>query len=244
MLEFSDVSYSYGSVPALQGLSFSFRPGERVALLGPSGAGKSTLLRLAGTMLAPDAGTVTFQGRDLQTLGVRQLRSARSAIGTIYQNLDLVDELQVVHNVNAGRLAGWSACTALLSLIRPAGLGLVREVLSMVGLQGQEFRRVAELSGGQQQRVAIARVLAGRPGMVLADEPVSRLDQENSRKVMELVCRPDGPQLVLSAMHDVSLALRYHDRIIGLKGGRLQFDLPATDVSDTLIRDLYEDDHG
>lgn len=233
---FAGVHKYFGDFHVLQDINLEIRTGEKVIICGPSGSGKSTLIRCINRLEEVQKGRIYVNGRWLSS-DLRDTEKVRREVGMVFQQFNLFPHLTVLDNLTL-------APRRVRGLSRGRAEELAMAQLERVRIADQARKYPSQLSGGQQQRVAIARVLAGRPGMVLADEPVSRLDQENSRKVMELVCRPDGPQLVLSAMHDVSLALRYHDRIIGLKGGRLQFDLPATDVSDTLIRDLYEDDHG
>jgi phosphonate transport system ATP-binding protein len=232
------VSVAYGARVALDDVTLSIRAGERVGLVGPSGAGKSSVL---GGLVRPAAGTVELFGRDPGTLRGAGQRRLRARVGTVHQQLHLVGPLKVVHNVNAGRLARWSAGRALWSLVRPQGVDEVRGALARVGLADRISDRTDTLSGGQQQRVALARLMVQAPDLILADEPVSALDPALSAEVLdvlaELAAEP-GRALVVS-LHDAGWARRSCDRLVGLVAGRVVFDSPVGAVTDDVLRDLY-----
>ncbi|MGH9281436.1 MAG: ATP-binding cassette domain-containing protein, partial [Acidimicrobiales bacterium] len=143
-----------GGHPALEGVDLEVRTGQRVALVGPSGAGKTTVLRLCTAALAPTSGAVSVLGRDLGSATAAEVRALRRRIGSVYQQLDLVGALRVVHNVNAGRLGSWAPARALRSLVRPVELEEARRALDQVGIADRLFERTDRLSGGEQQRVA------------------------------------------------------------------------------------------
>lgn len=240
VVDLRDAGVRYGAHPALTGLDLVVRPGERVAVIGPSGAGKSTLLGLLNGTVTATSGTVRLLGCDLRGIAPHELRLVQARIGTVHQRLDLVGELRVVHNVNAGRLGSWSTAESLVSLLRPRGVDEVRAALARVGLADLLHRRTSSLSGGEQQRVAIARVLVARPALVLADEPVASLDPARGREVVDLlheIGREDGTALVAS-LHDVDLALRF-ERVVGLRAGRVVFDSAPDDVARTTLDALY-----
>jgi len=236
-----EVTVSYGAHRALVGVDLEVAAGERVALVGPSGAGKSTLLRLCNGAAAPSSGQVTVLGHDLSRCSARELRAVQRQVGTVHQQLHLVGPLRVVHNVNAGRLGTWSSLRALTSLVRPLEVGSARDALARTGMQHKLFERTDRLSGGEQQRVALARVLVQQPEVVLADEPVSSLDPARSEEVMRLLTEvvADGRRSLLVSLHDFDLARRLCDRVVGLREGRVVFDLPADEVSDRLGAQLY-----
>ncbi len=216
-------------------------PGERVALVGASGAGKSTLLALANGSVPPTAGSVRVLGADPAELSGRALRRLRARIGTVHQSLELVGRLRVVHEVNAGRLAEWSAARAAWSLVRPQGLPEVLAALEQVGLADRAFERTEQLSGGQRQRVAIARLLVQRPDLVLADEPASALDPVLADRALTLLGEPAltrGGALV-AALHDPGLVRRHCDRVVGLAGGRVVLDRPVAALSAADLAELY-----
>ncbi len=241
ILELRQVCQRFGSLLALDGLNVQIYPGERVALVGSSGAGKSTLLRLLNGTLLASSGEVWVLGQNLGRLSGSRLRRVQRQIGTIYQQFHLVDNLQVIHNVNAGHLGRWPFWRAALSLVYPLEVATAVQALQRVGIPEKLYVRTGQLSGGQQQRVAIARVLVQDPQIILADEPVSSLDPELRREVMDLLrdlAQTGGKTLVVS-LHSLELARSHCDRIIGLKAGRICFDLPAADLTPALISDLY-----
>ena len=226
-------------VVALRDLTLTVPPGQRVAVLGPSGAGKSTLLALANGLVTPTSGDVRVLGARLSTLSTRQRRRLRSRIGSVHQHLDLVGPLRVVHNVNAGRLGEWSLPRAAWSLVRPQGVPQVVAALEQVGLADRVFDRTDELSGGQQQRVALARVLLQDPELVLADEPVSSLDPTLAVRVLELLTAVVGHRTLLASMHNPELAARFFDRLVGLREGRVVFDVTSNAVPAGALDALY-----
>ena len=239
-----DVGVALGDVRVLQGVTLAVGPGETVGLVGPSGAGKATLLGVCNGTVTPTRGRATVLGGDLAGLRGPSLRRLRSQVGTVHQQLHLVGPLRVVHNVNAGRLGTWGRARALWSLVRPQGTEQAAAVLESVGLGDRLYDRTDTLSGGQQQRVAVARVLLQRPRLLLCDEPVASLDQVLATSVMaslrELVTT-HGCALLVS-LHDVDLARRFCDRLVGLSEGRVRFDRPAAEVGPEEVADLYGGD--
>ena len=236
-----DVSQRYASTTALDALSLRVLTGERVALVGPSGAGKSTLLNLINTTLRPMQGSVSVLGSDPARLQRREMRDLRRRIATMHQGLHLAGELRVIHNVNAGRLGDWSSSRALWSLVRPQGIDDARRALDRFGLGDALWRRTDELSGGERQRVALARLVVARPDLILADEPTASLDPTRADDVMGLLAGlATESTTVIASVHAFDLARRHFDRLIGLRHGRLQFDLPARDVTDSDGEALYD----
>ena len=235
-------THKFGTFPALEDINFSIEPGERVALVGSSGAGKSTLIRLLNGTLFPTSGEVRVLGKDLARLNPGDLRRVQGQIGTIYQQFHLVDNLRVVHNVNAGHLAEWGFGKSLVSLVRPMEIGTAQAALEQVGIPEKLYERTDRLSGGQQQRVAIARVLVQNPEAILADEPISSLDPQISKEIMDLLLtlsRHSGMTL-FSSLHAIDFALSHYERIIALKAGRILFDTRTDLVTPDMITSLYQ----
>lgn len=233
------VSRRFGQDAAVADVDLEVRPGERVAVLGPSAAGKSTLLGLINGSVLPTAGRVEVLGLDLAALPLRRRRTVQRRIGTISQRLDLVEQVRVVHNVNAGRLARWSTPRALLSLLWPRADEQVSSALDRVGMEWAAYERTERLSGGERQRVAIARLLLQAPELVLADEPVSSLDPARAAETLDLLCgQVPGATLVVS-LHQPTLAREHCTRAIGMRRGRVCFDVPVADLTDDLLADLY-----
>ena len=244
MLTFDEVSVRYATAvaPAVNDLTLTIEAGERVALIGPSGAGKSTVLALAAGLALPTSGTVSVFGVDTARLGRRAHRPTRRRIGMVRQDFALVGPLRVAQNVAAGRLGSWGTVTALRSLIRPCDLDEIVAALQRVGIADKLWERTDRLSGGQQQRTAIARALFQDPHLLLADEPVSALDPARSGAVLDVLMAPtrlNGDRAVLASMHDAPLAREHCDRIVGLREGRVLFDLEPSQVTDSLLEELY-----
>ncbi|HEY7521850.1 MAG TPA: phosphonate ABC transporter ATP-binding protein [Methylomirabilota bacterium] len=245
MYELDGIRKVFGDgAAALDEVSLTIGRGEHVAFIGPSGAGKTTLFRVLNLTLRPTSGRLRFDGRDAAALSDGGLRAARTRIGTIYQQQNLVGRLPVVHNVLAGNLGRWSAMQALASLVAPH-VSPAERALAAVGIPEKLWARTDELSGGQQQRVAIARVLVQDPDVILADEPVSSVDPSLAVAIVELLrdlSAGAGKTLCMN-LHSVELALAYFPRIVGIRDGRVHFDLAPDTVTDELLRELYAGHH-
>ena len=226
---------------ALSGVTLSARQGERIALIGPSGAGKTTLLSVLGTALVPTAGSAAMLDFGRFSASTVAHRTWRARIGTVHQAPPIPGRQRVVTAVLAGRLGQWPAWKSLASLIYPLDIAGARAALARVDLADKLFGRCDQLSGGQLQRVGIARVLYQQPDLILADEPVSALDPALALATIRcLIADADarGATLVAS-LHAVDLALGNFTRIVGVKAGRIAFDLPAGEVGVALLHDLY-----
>ena len=229
---------------ALAAVDLAVAAGTRVALIGPSGAGKTTLLRVAAASLRPTEGRVALLDAQPWALGARALRSLRSRVGVVHQAPPIPPRLRVVSAVLAGRLGQWGLARALRSWVAPADAAGARDALARVGLAERLFDRCDQLSGGQLQRVAVARTLYQSPRLLLADEPVSALDAATADAVLrELVdySTAAGATFVAS-LHAVDLALRWFPRVVGVRDGRVMFDLPAADVTPERLAALYAGD--
>jgi phosphonate transport system ATP-binding protein len=241
IFELVNVSHRFGNVVALRHVSLRISSGERVALVGPSGAGKSTLLNLLNGSLHPSEGIVRALGLNLAQLSPKRLRQVQRQIGFVYQQFHLVNNLRVVHNVNAGALGRWSFLKAAWSLVWPQEVERAAQALAQVGIPEKLYARTDQLSGGQQQRVALARVLVQDPVAILADEPISNLDPERGREIMDLLFRLSeemGKTLVVS-LHAIEYAYTHCHRIIGLREGSVLFDAPPADVTPDMVTALY-----
>ena len=238
------VTVRFGLLEALRSVTLAVGRGERVALVGPSGSGKSTLLRALMAAAAPAEGRVVVDGRDLAAMGASEVRLLRTRIGFIHQHLGLVPNLRARQNVAAGRIGSLGLGRAVRHVFWPGRQerGEIERLLGRVGLGDRAETRTERLSGGQQQRVAIARALWQQPEALLADEPVSSLDPARARAVLALLTRlsaEDGLTLVVS-LHQLELAREFFPRLIGLRGGRVVFDRPPSEVGEAEFRALYE----
>lgn len=232
---------------ALKDIDVDIHPGSFTVVLGPSGAGKSTLLRLMNGLEIPTSGEVRVGN---VVVDKRSLRQIRSKVAMVFQQFNLVDRLSVVTNVLTGRLAHRSWVGSVFYLFRKEDMDIVQEVLARVGLTDKAWSRADKLSGGQQQRVGIARALAQQPKVILADEPVASLDPVSSEEIMTLlreICDRDGITVVVN-LHQVDLARRFADRIIGMNSGKIVFDGRPEQMTPSVLRTIYqregiEDDH-
>lgn len=236
---------------ALAGITLKAEKGEHIALIGPSGAGKTSLLSVLGTALAASAGraeVLNFRLFSASTaedspaiLCGKELRALRARIGMVHQAPPLPARQRVVTALLAGKLGQWPAWKSLASLIYPLDVPGARATLERVDLADKLFARCDQLSGGQLQRVGIARVLYQQPELILADEPVSALDPTLALTTIRLLladATTRGATLVAS-LHAVDLAIGNFSRIVGVKSGRIAFDLPASAVTASLLHDLY-----
>ena len=233
------VSKSYSEFQALTPLSFAAQPGERVALAGPSGSGKTTLLYLLAGILQPDTGALSVAGRDLAQ--VKPGRELSELVGIVHQSYDLVPQLPVLHNVLAGRMGQWGFLRSALSLLWPQERRLAEAALERLGIGDKVWERTSHLSGGEQQRAAIARLMVQSPRVVLADEPVASLDPALADQMLRLLTAlaDDGERALVVSLHSPELIRRFCTRVIGLREGRLVFDLPAEAVTGATLDDLY-----
>lgn len=226
MLTVDNVAVTYpNGVTALHATTATFWRGQFVVLLGPSGAGKSTLLRCMNGLVRPTHGDVTVEGSGSIFSNRKQLRDHRRRTGMIFQQHHLIGRLTALQNALMGRIGKHGLLRSLLPLPRADRL-VALESLERVGLLDRALDRADVLSGGQQQRVGIARAMAQRPAIILADEPVASLDPATAEKVLadlHRICREDGITAVVS-LHQVELARKFADHIIGLSAGQVVFD--------------------
>jgi phosphonate transport system ATP-binding protein len=240
MIEVRDVAVTYGNgVRALAATRLAFAAGTFNVLLGPSGAGKSTLLRALNGLVRPTEGAVLVAGLG-DIARRRALRAHRRRTGMIFQQHQLIGRVSVLGNVLTGRLGYHASWRTLLPFSRAEKL-LALAAIERVGLLDSALRRADQLSGGQQQRVGIARALVQEPRLILADEPVASLDPATALRVLELlhgICRADGLTAVVS-LHQVDLARRFAERVIGLAGGAVVFDGPAEALDAAATARIY-----
>lgn len=214
--------------------------GERIAIVGHNGAGKSTLLRVLSGFMTPTHGTVQVLGHRLAPLppGI-DLRRLRHDIGQVLQGLHLVPRLSALDNVLIGclgRVNGWRSWARVFP---DEELVQAREALRQVGLLARSETRADRLSGGERQKVAIARMFLQRPRLILADEPTAALDPAAAAEVCHLLANAASGATLITVVHNPALLPLLSERVIGLKNGRIAFDLPVAEVSDEVLFRLY-----
>jgi phosphonate transport system ATP-binding protein len=240
MIEIRNLSKRYGNFEALHHIDLSVRKGEFLVILGASGAGKSTLLRCINHLTEPTTGEITVDG--VRSHGDRAgLRSVRRDVAMIFQHYNVVPRLSVLKNVLTGRLSAMPAVLSWFQLFPRADIDIARDSLRRVGLEAKADVRTDTLSGGQKQRVGIARALAQRPKVILADEPVASLDPKTSRSV--LTCLREASResgiTVICNLHQVDYAMEFGERIIGVAGGRVVFEGRPDELTEEALHRIY-----
>ena len=244
MIEFDNVQkvYPNGTV-GLKDIDLKIYEGEFVAVVGLSGAGKSTLLRTINRMHDVTSGDLKVDGRSIIGYKGRELRNLRRSIGMIFQDFNLVNRSSVRRNVLSGRVGYYPTWKSSLGLFSSEDKKRALDSLNRVNMTEKLYTRVDELSGGQQQRVAIARALMQDPKIMLADEPIASLDPLTTTAVMDdlLSLNKDLGITVLANLHSVPLAMKYADRIVGLRAGQLVYDKPIAEVSEGDFEGIYSE---
>lgn len=247
LLKLDNISKEYkGGTKALSNVSFSAKDGEFISIIGPSGAGKSTLLRCINKMIDTSEGEVIFDNTHLNGLKKKELRKLRTKIGMIFQNYNLVDRLSVIENVLHGRLGYKSTIDGVIGRYSEEEKKQAFNILKKLGLQNEAYKRCDELSGGQKQRVGIARALIQNPKLVLCDEPIASLDPNSSKIIMDhlkMINKEMGITCILN-LHQVDVAQKYSDKIIGINGGKKIFEGTPSELTQEKIHEIYGSDEG
>lgn len=227
---------------ALNGISLDFYPGEFIVVIGPSGAGKSTFIRCINRLVDPTEGEIIFDGQHLEKLSGQKLRKERSKIGMIFQHYNLVGRTNVIKNVLHGQLSNTPLYKSVLGLYNERDKQEAVELLKKVGLEEQIYKRADALSGGQMQRVGICRAILQRPKLLLADEPIASLDPLSANIVMQQLhdISSEKNLTCIVNLHQVDFAKKYASRIIGIKDGMVIYDGSPSQLTEEIVRDIYE----
>ncbi|MEL7109694.1 MAG: phosphonate ABC transporter ATP-binding protein [Pseudomonadota bacterium] len=242
MLEIASLSKRFGVVNALDNISLNIESGEMVAVIGRSGAGKSTLLRCINMLETPTSGSIVCNDRTVSTLKGNKLNQWRAQCAMIFQQFQLVPRLDVLTNVMIGSLCGRPFWASMLKHFPAEYRARAIIELNKLGMKDQALQRAGTLSGGQQQRVAISRAMMQQPEILLADEPVASLDPRNTHAVMSTLSEINAERgiTVLVNLHSIDIAKQYCDRVIGLRDGKLVFDAPVRDLTDSALDTIYD----
>lgn len=225
IIRLENVCKRFGKLVVFDGLNIEVKPRECLVVLGPSGTGKSVLLKHIVGLLRPDRGAVYFKGERVDTLDERGLEPIRRHFGFLFQQGALFDSMSVFDNIAFPLREGGERDEKKIA-------GVVREKLSMVGLESSAGKMPAELSGGQRKRVALARAIALDPEVVLYDEPTTGLDPIRSDVINELILKLNDEMHVTSVVvtHDMTSAFKVADRMVMLTDGKVIFNGKPADI--------------
>lgn len=243
LLSFQNVSKTYNNVTkALQDITFSIEEGEFVSIIGPSGAGKSTLLRCVNRLVDASHGAIFFDGHNVTSSKKKELRELRTKTAMIFQHYNLVDRLSVVENVLHGRLGQKSTISGAAGHYTEEEKKEAFRIIQEMGLEEQAYKRCDELSGGQKQRVGIARAIMQHPKLILCDEPIASLDPKSSKVIMDHLKSINQTKNItcIVNLHQVDVAMKYSERIIGVTAGKIMYDGPTSGLTKDMIHEIYQ----
>ena len=239
MLEIKNLKKTFeNGTQALDGVNLNIKKGEFVALLGPSGSGKTTLLRSINGLEKIDNGTISFDNERINNF---TLNEVRKKTGMIFQEFNLINNLSAINNVLTGLLNSESSIMSLLYLFNKEQKLEALKALDTVGLLHKAYDRADQLSGGQRQRVGIARAIIKKPILLLADEPVSSLDPKSANLILSLLSKINKELkiTIICNLHQIDLATKYSDRIIGLLDGKINFNEESSKISKEMVQNIY-----
>lgn len=242
LLEVNHLTKQFGKdSKALTDISFSVQEGEFVSIIGPSGAGKSTLLRCINRMIDATGGDIRFQDLHVMDLKKKELKQVRTKIGMIFQHYNLVNRLSVIENTLHGKLGTKSTLAGVLGLYSKEEKQQAIQILNVLGLNEMIYKRADQLSGGQKQRVGIARALIQNPRMLLCDEPIASLDPNSAKVIMDHLKKISATMgiTVVVNLHQVDVAIKYSDRIIGINKGQAVYNGTAKGMTSEDIQRIY-----
>ena len=240
MLEIVNLKKTFdGGTEALRGVNLRVKRGEFLSILGPSGSGKTTLLRSINGLEKIENGKIFF---DDEKIDENYLPEVQKKTGMIFQDFNLVNNLSAINNVLTGLLNSSSKFLSMFYLFTKEQKLEALQSLETVGLLKKAYKRADELSGGQRQRVGIARAIIKKPLLLLADEPVASLDPKAAELIMSLLKKVNKELniTVICNLHQVDLASKYSDRIVGLLDGEIKFDQPASNIDKMGINQIYK----
>ena len=233
LVELTHVEKHYGDLHVLKDINLTVRKGEVLVIVGPSGSGKSTMCRTINRLETIDSGDIRIDGKPLPQEG-KELASLRAEVGMVFQSFNLFANKTILENVTLAPIK-------VRHMDKKEAEDLAMDLLGRVGVASQASKMPSQLSGGQQQRVALARTLNQNPKIILADEPVASLDPITAKQVMEDFVRINKEYniSILLNIHHVDLALKYCDRVIGVRAGEIVFDGPASTITQEQIDAVY-----
>ena len=239
MLEINDLKKTFGNgSSALKGVNLKINKGEFVSILGPSGSGKTTLLRTINGLETISGGEIYFDNKRVESKSIKEVQKKT---GMIFQEFNLVNNLSAINNVLSGLLNSSNKFLSLFYLFTKDQRIEALKSLETVGLLEKSYNRSDELSGGQRQRVGIARAIIKKPLLLLADEPVSSLDPKAANLILSLLKKVNKEFgiTILCNLHQVDLAKKYSDRLVGLLDGKIIFDKKSDNINQHDLDKIY-----
>ena len=244
LLKIENISKKYPNSKkyALFNFDLDIFPSEIIAIVGKSGSGKSTFLRCVNGLTEASNGNIYFKQRDTKSMSSKEYRKYRTNIGFIFQNYNLQDRISVLDNVLTGLLGQRNPLMTTFGLWSKQDKEKAKSILFEMGLSQHVQKRADQLSGGEKQRVSIARALIQDPKIILADEPVASLDPPTAKKILDDLktkCKKRKIAVVIN-LHDIEMALKYSDRIIGLRNGEKVWDSPSSEATKESFKQIYQ----
>ena len=225
IIEVKNLKKNYGDREILKDISFSIEKGEIISIIGESGAGKSTLMRCINGLEGINSGSIKFYDTDITKLKEKERNSIKKQMAYVFQDLNIIDNMYVIDNVLIPFLNRKNFIQVLLNRFSRAEYERALYCLEKVGISKLAYTKAKYLSGGEKQRVAIARSIAPNVDLILADEPISSLDEKNSFQIMEIFKRINAKKnkTIILNLHNVEIAKKFSDKILALKNGEIFF---------------------
>ena len=242
IIEVKNLKKNYGDREILKDISFSIEKGEIISIIGESGAGKSTLMRCINGLEAINSGSIKFYDTDITKLREKERNSIKKQMAYVFQDLNIIDNMYVIENVLIPFLNRKNFIQVLLNRFSRAEYERALYCLEKVGIGKLAYTKAKYLSGGEKQRVAIARSIAPNVDLILADEPISSLDEKNSFQIMEIFKRINTKKnkTIILNLHNVEIAKKFSDKILALKNGEIFFFKKSSEVKEDDIRQVYQ----
>ncbi len=242
IIEVKNLKKNYGDREILKDISFFIEKGEIISIIGESGAGKSTLMRCINGLEAINSGSIKFYDTDITKLREKERNSIKKQMAYVFQDLNIIDNMYVIENVLIPFLNRKNFIQVLLNRFSRAEYERALYCLEKVGIGKLAYTKAKYLSGGEKQRVAIARSIAPNVDLILADEPISSLDEKNSFQIMEIFKRINVKKnkTIILNLHNVEIAKKFSDKILALKNGEIFFFKKSSEVNEDDIRQVYQ----
>ena len=242
IIEVKNLKKNYGDREILKDISFSIEKGEIISIIGESGAGKSTLMRCINGLEGINSGSIKFYDTDITKLKEKERNSIKKQMAYVFQDLNIIDNMYVIESVLIPFLNRKNFIQVLLNRFSRAEYERALYCLEKVGIVKLAYTKAKYLSGGEKQRVAIARSIAPNVDLILADEPISSLDEKNSFQIMEIFKRINAKKnkTIILNLHNVEIAKKFSDKILALKNGEIFFFKKSSEVNEDDIRQVYQ----